>query len=223
MLKRISTSLHHVQDEFRGEVEANWKVVVENSLEGYHVPAVHANTFMEVEGMEVEAGNPPEDHLGHPLHSAMTHPANKAWLARFARTEKKIGTWPWRFEHYFHRLIFPNLTITSFMGYSFHVQSFEPTASEKTTVHSRTIGVKFDQQGPIGAKMIERMYADGHAFTKRVFAEDGGICARVQAGVRQALRPAVIGAGVEDRVAHFHRAYMSQSAAAEASRAGARA
>lgn len=211
-LRLISQGMTGVLDEFRGEVQANWKVVIENSLEGYHVPSVHNATLMNVQGMDL-GGESPVDHLDDPRHSHMTHRANPDWVARFARMEKKIGRWPVRFEHYFHRLIFPNLTVTSFMGYSFHVQAFEPSDVERTTVHSRTVGVSFDDQSPTGAALIERMHADGHAFTRRVFEEDGGICAKVQAGIRQARRPAQIGEGVEDRVAHFQRAYTSHSAA----------
>ena len=113
------------------------------------------------------------------------------------------------FEHYTHHLIFPNLTVTSFMGYSFHIQRFDPTAPELTTVHSRTTGVDFEGGTEMGRKIIERIYADGHAFTDKVFGEDGGICAKVQAGLRNAQRLAVLGQGIEDRVLHFQRAYVA--------------
>jgi phenylpropionate dioxygenase-like ring-hydroxylating dioxygenase large terminal subunit len=207
-LQEISQGMTGLLDDFRAEVQANWKVVIENSLEGYHVPAVHNNTFMHVQGMDL-AGFLPVDYLDDPRHSHMTHRANPDWVARFSRMEKKIGRWPNRFEHYFHRLVFPNLTITSFMGYSFHVQVFEPSDIERTTVHSRTIGVNFEGQNPTGAAMIERMHADGHVFTRQVFEEDASICAKVQAGIRQARRPAQLGEGVEDRVVHFQRAYIA--------------
>ena len=207
-LNQISQGMTTVQDEFRSGVPANWKVAVENSLEGYHVPMVHNNTFMDVDGMDL-AGETPVDHLGHPLHSHMLHPANPGWIKRFSRMEKRIGQWPTRFEHYVHRLVFPNLTVTSFMGYSFHVQSFEPSEVENTTVHSRTIGVAFEKQDAVGAKMIERIYADGHAFSRNVFEEDGRICNKVQSGLRNAQRLAVLGEGIEDRVLHFQRAYMT--------------
>jgi phenylpropionate dioxygenase-like ring-hydroxylating dioxygenase large terminal subunit len=209
-LERASASMAGVVDEFRRAVPANWKILIENSLEGYHVPAVHNQTFMQAESMKLEEGEPPVDHLDDPLHSHMDHPAAPAWLARFARsTEPKIGSWAWRFPHYTHHFIFPNLTVTSFMGYSFHIQQFEPTESAVTTIHSRTVGVSFSGQNPVGAKMIERIYADGHAFTAKLFDEDSAICERVQRGLNQAERLAVIGLGIEARVAHFHRAYQS--------------
>ncbi|BFO57669.1 aromatic ring-hydroxylating dioxygenase subunit alpha [Acidovorax sacchari] len=206
-LERASQGMRGMLDEFREPVEANWKIVIENALEGYHVPAVHSRTFMQIDGMD-RAEAAPRFFLEDRLHSHLEHAADAEWVARFARMERKIGQWPWRFEHYTHHHIFPNLTVTSFMGYSFHVQSFEPTEARRTTVHSRTIGVEFQDSTPAGARMMEHIHEDGHVFTRKVFAEDGGICARVQAGVDHAQRQAVIGEGIEDRVAHFQKAYV---------------
>jgi phenylpropionate dioxygenase-like ring-hydroxylating dioxygenase large terminal subunit len=215
-LLQASLGMCSVHDEFRLDVGANWKAVIENSLEGYHVPAVHNKTFMKVEGME-RGHAAPVDHLEHALHSSITHPANPEWLANFEkRVEPKIGKWAWRFPYYTHHLIFPNLTITSFLGYSFHIQRFEPTAIDLTTVHSRTVGVNFENQSPVGKKMIEQIYAESKAFTDRVFSEDAVICKAVQQGLAQAERKAVIGAGIEARVSHFHHAYMQAMQAVQA-------
>lgn len=212
-LERASAGMHGVSDEFREDVAANWKVVIENSLESYHLPAVHSRTFGQTDGMSREE-QAPAVCLDDPLHSHLEHAAEPDWMQRFARTERKIGPWPWRFEHYTHRLIFPNLTVTSFMGYSFHVQRFDPVAVDCTRVHSRTVGVRFAHGTEVGAKLVERIYADGHAFTRKVFTEDGDICRKVQAGLQQATRPAVLGIGIEDRVAHFHGAYAQAWSAA---------
>jgi phenylpropionate dioxygenase-like ring-hydroxylating dioxygenase large terminal subunit len=207
-LERASQGMCGITDEFQKDVDANWKVVIENSLEGYHVPAVHSKTFMQVDGMSREE-TAPLFFLDDPRHSHLEHTASAAWISSFARLERKVGLWPWRFEHYTHHLIFPNLTVTSFMGYSFHIQRFDPTAPELTTVHSRTTGVNFEGGTEMGRKMMERIYADGHAFTHMVFGEDSGICAKVQSGLRNAQRLAVLGEGVEDRVLHFQRAYVA--------------
>lgn len=206
-LERASTGMNGVLDEFQEDVEANWKVVIENSLESYHLPAVHIHTFGQTDGLSREK-EAPVFFLDDPRHSHLEHAADMEWIQRFARSEHKIGQWPWRFEHYTHRLIFPNLTVTSFMGYSFHVQRFDPVAVDRTTVHSRTVGVNFMNATEVGTKMMERIHADGHAFTRRVFVEDGDICRKVQTGLQQATRPAVLGVGIEDRVAHFHQAYL---------------
>lgn len=212
-LERASAGFDQVDDAFEAEVEANWKVVMENALEGYHVPAVHAATFLQVDGMDRQA-EAPVFFFDDAWHSHLEHAANPDWLRRFARTERQLGQWPWRFEHYTHRLIFPNLTVTSFLGYSFHIQLFHPEAVDRTRVRSRTVGVQFVGSTAAGDKMRRHIYDDGHAFTRRVFAEDGGICRQVQAGLRLAPphQTAVLGQGIEDRVAHFQRAVKASMA-----------
>ena len=74
-LTQASAGLGPVQDEFRLEVSANWKVVIENALEGYHVPAVHNQTFMQIDGMQ-RGYEAPQDFTDQPLHSHMNHPAD---------------------------------------------------------------------------------------------------------------------------------------------------
>jgi phenylpropionate dioxygenase-like ring-hydroxylating dioxygenase large terminal subunit len=210
-LVSASQGMTNVQDEFRKDVAANWKVVIENSLEGYHVPNVHSNTLMQADGMGKEEAAP-QFFLQDPLHSHLEHAADADWVKRFDRMAPKIGQWPWRFEHYTHHFIFPNLTVTSFMGYSFHVQVFEPTAVGLTTVHSRTVGVEFTKSTAAGTKMMEHIHADGHAFSRRVFDEDAGICRKVQTGLECATRLAVLAEGLEDRVRHFQTAYKTLAA-----------
>lgn len=95
------------------------------------------------------------------------------------------------------------------MGYSFHIQRFDPISTNRTHVHSRTLGVHFTNATEVGCKMMERIHADGHSFTRKVFIEDGDICGKIQKGVEQATQYAVLGQGIEDRVAHFQKSYQS--------------
>lgn len=205
-LIKCSHSFRKIEDSFEDTIEANWKIVIENSLEGYHVPAVHNKTFMQADGMG-KSDSAPSFAFKNPIHSSLTHSADADWVRRFAKIEKQIGKWAWRFEHYTHHLIFPNLTITSFMGYSFHVQLFQPEAENKTKIRSQTLGVNFQGTSAIGEKMIEKMYQDGHHFTRQIFGEDGEICREIQAGLAQASTSPIFGIGLEDRVKHFHNAY----------------
>lgn len=182
---------------------------MENTLEGYHMPNVHSNTLMQADGMGKEEAAP-QFFLEDPLHSHLEHAADPDWVRRFDRMKLKIGEWPWRFENYTHHFIFRNLTVTSFMGYSFHVQVFKPTAVDITTVHSRTVGIEFTKATAAGAKMMEHIHTDGHAFTRKVFDEDAGICRKVQAGLECAARMAVLANGLEDRVRNFQTPYRTR-------------
>jgi phenylpropionate dioxygenase-like ring-hydroxylating dioxygenase large terminal subunit len=203
-----SEGFSSLTDIFEETLDANWKVAVENALEGYHVPLVHSRTFMEVDGMDNRSTAPVFDVTDN-LHSSLQHAANEDWIRRFARIERQIGTWPGRFEGYTHRLIFPNLTVTSFMGYSYHIQVFNPERVGSTRVVSRTMGVKFKESSEVGQRMIKKIYEDGHEFTRRVFKEDAEICKEVQFGLEQSPKIVAFGQGIEDRVKHFHHAYMS--------------
>jgi choline monooxygenase len=206
-LDAVSIGIDKIEDEFLADVSANWKVVIENSLEGYHVPAVHSSTFMNVDGMGQDE-SAPKFFFDDTLHSYLEHAANTAWTARFKRMAPKIGTWPFRFEHYTHHFIYPNLTVTSFLGYSFHIQRFDPIATDSTSVHSLTVGVKFQGATSVGLKLMAQIYEDGHAFTRKVFLEDSGICRKVQAGLQNSERTAIFAEGLEDRVRHFQEAYL---------------
>jgi hypothetical protein len=56
--------------------------------------------------------------------------------------------------------------------------------------------------------MMERIYTYSHAFTRKVFDEDDGICRKVQAGLDSATHLAMLAEGLEDQVKHFQNAYL---------------
>ncbi|MCC6473672.1 MAG: aromatic ring-hydroxylating dioxygenase subunit alpha [Burkholderiales bacterium] len=133
-LHSVSAGLGERMDAFRGTIAANWKVVIENALEGYHVPMVHRETLGAIRQLSARSADI-VDHLPEGAgHSWMVNKADPQWLRRWSRYERALGKWPFRFEHYVHQLVFPNLTVTSFMGYSFHVQHFIAEAAERTSV-----------------------------------------------------------------------------------------
>lgn len=208
-----STGAGVLLDEFERDVPANWKIVIENSLEGYHVPIVHSRTLGAAAGMGAGYEAVTED-IRSTRHSSMTKRAEPKWLAKWTRISRSIGDWPFRFEHYIHYLIFPNLTITSFLGHSFHVQRFDPLDHRSTQVRSRMLSSRFSGQTEAGRRMIEKIHADSVEFTHRVFAEDLGVCEAVHAGISQAVRPAVLATALEQRVLHFQTAYLAAIGAA---------
>lgn len=207
-LERVTGNISVSLDEFEETVDANWKVVIENSLEGYHVSTVHNKTLGQVDGMSQEQ-QAASFFFPDRLHSQLEHAADVDWLKRFMRFDSKIEKWPWRFNHYTHHFIFPNLTITSFLGYSFHIQKFSPSSIDKTEVHSRTMGFDFSTGSQFGRALMRKIFDEGNLFTHRVFQEDKDICRKVQMGLDQAVRPAILGLVIEDRISHFHAAYIS--------------
>lgn len=203
-LEQVSAALDRTLDDFRSTIRANWKIVIENSLEGYHVPLVHRETLGRISQFSRERTDI-IDHLVPQGHSYMTNLAHARWLARWQGYENDLGQWPFRFEHYVHRLVFPILTVTSFLGYSFHVQRFQPDAHDSTTVHSRIYSTRFSGQTERGARIIDTIYRENVDFTRRIFEEDRRACELTHAGSLQATRPSVLAASLEQRIADFRR------------------
>lgn len=204
-----SAGLDRMMDEFHGEIAANWKIAIENALEGYHVPMVHRATLGAINQFSRERADI-VDHLPeHTGHSYMENRANAEWLQKWRRFERALGTWPFKFDHYVHQLLFPNLTVTSFMGYSFHVQNFHPDEVGRTTVHSRIYSVRCEGQDDMGASLMKNIYDEGREFTHRVFAEDRRVCELAWQGSKAARRPAQLAAGLEQRIAHFQCHYLA--------------
>ncbi len=195
-------------EQFRGTVDANWKVVIENSLEGYHVPMVHRETLGAINQFSLRDDEIvdylPEDDG----HSYMINSANPEWLRRWKRFEGALGESRFKFDHYVHQLIFPNLTVTSFLGYSFHIQCFRPVSVGQTEVHSRIYSVRSEGQTEEGARIMRTVYDEGKRFTRAVFAEDQRVCNLTYEGLQDADHRAVLADHLEKRIAHFQRFYL---------------
>jgi len=208
-LERVSASLDAVLDDFSGTLASNWKIAIENALEGYHVPLIHRSTLGAINQFSAQREDI-VDHLPDDNgHSWMINAANAEWLRRWQRFEQAIGSWPFKFDHYVHQLVFPNLTVTSFLGYSFHIQRFQPDAVNRTTVHSRIYAARCSNQSAEGNRILRRIYEENREFTHRVFAEDQRACKLTYLGALQARRPAVLAQHLEKRIAHFQLAYLS--------------
>ena len=205
-LEQVSAALGETLDETFGTVRANWKIVIENSLEGYHVPLVHRGSLDAIAQLSREMGAV-QDFLPRSGHSYMHNKASASWLKRWTPMRQNIGSWPFEFDHYVHQLVFPILTVTSFLGYSFHIQRFHPDAVDSTTVHSRICASTFTNQTERGSRILANLFRENVDFTHRIFEEDRGACERVQAGSLSATRNSVLASKLEQRVADFRHTY----------------
>lgn len=202
----ISDALDIRLDESIETVDANWKILIENSLEGYHVPYVHSNSLGAIVQLSPEPDDV-QDFYPATGHSYMHNAANAKWLRRWTNYAVDVGTWPMTLPYYVHRLVFPILTITSFLGYSFHIQRFHPDSAHKTTIHSRIYASRFAGQTERGTRIIDAIFRENVHFTHKVFEEDRLASERAHVGSRQANRPSVLARNVEARLAHFRTAY----------------
>lgn len=184
------------------EYRANWKVAVENALEGYHASELHKGTF---------GGDPGEARSTHELTPAFTrfttpiepsirlearlfHGAEDALLRMAGET---------RTSRYSHVHLFPNLTF-AFTDTTSYVQTMEPkfpTASDglvRQFVLSR-------RAWPGWKRALFRLWGRaGARLTRRIVAEDMAIYPDIQRGLEGSPHTGVIGRN-EERIHAFQQ------------------
>jgi choline monooxygenase len=170
-------------------VAANWKVYVDNYLEGYHVPAVHPGLNREIDFRRyvTELG----DHYSvQHAPIAAGGGAGRVYAADAASPEAR------------YYWLFPNVMLNCYQG-QLQVNLVEPAGVDRCTVH-------FDWYLP-----APPADADAHAqferlaaFSDEVQAEDAAICAAVQRNLgSRGFEPGPYSTRYETGVHQFHTLY----------------
>jgi phenylpropionate dioxygenase-like ring-hydroxylating dioxygenase large terminal subunit len=203
-------------------VKANWKLVVENTLEGYHVDCVHPNTIRKlgmtglskstaVRGSSEEA-SAPAAQKGSAFtfsnrNSAVFSSLSSEVSNRMDRTYRFLADRPLRLDGYRHYFLFPNFVFASTRGESFSLQRILPideTSTQLTSYLFATNGL--GELSRMEAALRKQFYASAAEFVRAIFAEDCAICEEVQRGVRFAEGRGVL-SDEEERICAFHEAY----------------
>jgi len=175
---------------------ANWKLVVENVLESYHLSFVHQDSF-------VPAG------LSSASPSTTGYAGPDSWF-RIASRGGDAGKGAARVisgagTDYVHAYVFPNLFMSLTNGLVGFVSHFKPDAPDRTLLEWRLFETPLlgEQKAPV-RDYIKR---NAIAFTRQVLGEDLAVLEGSQVGIRHArgahqLQP------VEERVQHFHQSYL---------------
>jgi choline monooxygenase len=162
------------------EVEANWKVYVDNYLEGYHIPMVHPALFREVdyESYRVETSR---------FYSAQLAPLREGRGA--GRTYGKTR----EDESALYYWVFPNLMLNFYPG-NLQANSVVPLDSRRTLTLFEWFGI--DEAGGL---------EEAIAFSDQVQKEDMEICRAVQKGLTsRSYDRGRFSVRRENGVHHFH-------------------
>lgn len=187
-------------DENVMTIRANWKILVENTLESYHVGFIHPNTFSRLAAAEGEfAWQPP--------HSSWRTPLGPKFMARMDRVMKLFDSRPLKFDGYWHQLIFPNLTLASTQGTSYSVQYFEPVGSNETLFRSLVYQTALGEVSEGTKTAVDAMNQSVREFNRAVFSEDKEVCEQVQRGVAEIDQPGIL-SDEELRVGDFQKHYL---------------
>lgn len=174
----------------------NWKVVLENSLESYHIPEVHPYTFKEF---------PAEENAWHELtdrfSSFKTVPPRE--FATFAQDwmVRRMGM-PVTNE-YWHRVLHPHATGSSLDSFRM-MQCVFPTGPTTCRYRCLFFTLRGTRTNPLAWVLSRTLKSIATAIGKKVFAEDGSIYEGVQRGLAASPHAGVIGTR-EERVYQFQK------------------
>lgn len=181
-------------------VRANWKIVVENTLEGYHADSVHPNTLGRL-------GPPGMDFAYHEPHSTFAFKPRDEMTRTKQELYDAFRSRPLHSDQYVHHLVFPNTTIAVSYGMTFNINHIRPIGPAETEI---VIYVFESKLGDLSARekaLVRAMRPSIVELTNKIFEEDKGACEAVQLGITEATRDAVL-SREEMRVFKFQEAYM---------------
>lgn len=174
----------------------NWKIVLENSLESYHIPLVHPYTFKDY---------PEEANVWHDLNEKFT--TYKTAVPRDFGT--RIESWFVRrlggpdTNTYYHRVRHPHATGSMLDSFRM-MQCVFPTGP--TTCRYRCIffTLRGERMNPLAWLMYRAFKLVATLVAKKVVAEDAAIYEGVQRGIAASPHPGVIGVR-EERLYYFQK------------------
>jgi phenylpropionate dioxygenase-like ring-hydroxylating dioxygenase large terminal subunit len=173
---------------------ANWKLLVENVLESYHLSFVHQDSFVPTGLSSASACS--NAFMGA---DSSFHIANRAGERSTGRVIEGAG------NGYAHAYVFPNLFVSVTGGLVGFLSHFKPNAPDQTVLEWELFETPLllEQKKPV-RDYIKR---NAIAFTRQVLGEDLAVLESSQLGVRHARGPHQLQDG-EARVRHFHQTYL---------------
>lgn len=169
------------------EYQCNWKLPVENTLESYHIPAVHPRSFSGL--------YPGDDFQEHTLsersstlrYNIQEHPLSthaQRWTMRLLGSRSS--------DTYIHHLIHPNLVIMTTDVFAY-AQCYLPTSPTTSRTLLRMVSYRGTKKGPL-ARLIARFVAmRGRQMNRQIQVEDAAVIADQQRGIQSSRFRGCIG------------------------------
>lgn len=181
------------------DCESNWKVPVENTLESYHVTALHQKFFGDQLPAEKNM-----THLLHHRYTGLNFDANSRMEKLQARLKQWLGGKP-EFQ-YLHRHIHPNTVLVSTDTINYALM-YVPTSPTTVRIRMRFFAVRGTRRGPLASLIAWLAWRFAKAKTLQVHNEDLDIYASQQKGLERSRHPGVIGSR-EERIYAFQKYIM---------------
>lgn len=199
MLEIISKGKSELIDVNDINIKSNWKILVENTLESYHVNLVHSETFkvLGAKGLVFDFIN---SHSSWDAELALAESDKK-----LSKVHNMFSERPYRINGYKHFLIYPNLLVSSSYGISFNFSTIDPITPGESDFTSYVFLSEPNKKSSL-IDIYSNLLID---FNRKVFDEDKYICEQVQRGVIVTDKPGVLSIE-EERVHAFQNTYINQ-------------
>lgn len=199
-MRSLSNAIGPKVDHNHMIIQANWKILVENTLESYHVNLIHADSFLRL-------GANGNDFSYCGSHSYWD--ANLKFKENEGKQEKIHRPFQNRacvIDGYRHIFIFPNLLISTTYGISFNISLIQPINELESSFKSFVFLTEKNSNSKSNPA-IENLYKDSLVeFNRQVFNEDKEICEKVQIGAMHSHFNGEL-SDEEARVCHFQFVY----------------
>ena len=171
------------------EVAANWKILMEGFLEGYHIKATHPSTFypLQYDNLNVVETFGRNNRIAFPYRAVeklrALPPAQRSAAAKLT--------------YVYH--LFPNAIVATFPANVF-VSVLEPLAIDRTTIVTYILTDRSEDSGGESAttKRGANLVGDGAA-------EDREVACAIQRGIESGANEFFEFGHFEGAIAHFHR------------------
>lgn len=197
-LLNISDKMDQRIEKNRMSIKANWKLVIENSLEDYHLAKVHSNSLAKLLSSKYASSFESNTSTTNIDLLDMNKEKVKKMQIFFQSRHETVG--------YQHDFIFPNLAIATTNGLSFFIQEAIPESHDKTIYTSHGFLTSFKPS--ISESIKDHVSEQFRSANRTVFMEDSEICEGIQIALNSPVElPGVLGRR-EDRIKHFHDLYL---------------
>ena len=177
-------------DTRESEIAANWKIMLEGFLEGYHIRSTHRETFYpygfdNLNLVEVFGRN-----------SRVTYPFRR--IAKLAETPPEDRRVEGLLTYVYH--LFPNVLVTV-LSHHTNVIVLEPVALDRTKLITYTLANR-GSSTPELRKTVER---DAEFVDQTGAAEDRAVIRAIQCGLGSGANSVFTFGLFESAIVHFHR------------------
>jgi phenylpropionate dioxygenase-like ring-hydroxylating dioxygenase large terminal subunit len=213
-LERMSRVIGGEFDRFEVTSAANWKLLMQNTIEFYHVYSVHPQTFAPMvppaaEVVEVPVPPPHLRYVATMREDGVAARAARKFDPIFKRTDFEFS------NGYEHLLVFPCTTFGHTNGRSYSIFQYFPEAVDRTRLVVRHFQPLVKDLTDTERRLTDGLKDIAGRFTRALAQEDGAACELVQRGLRS--RPARLQgtlSEVESLVARFQQHYLAAMAGA---------